>query len=472
MRRFLKSVLVTAIIVVLPAISFAENHTGINRVNALDIDVWVNKGEGATYYFGEDVAVYFRASDDCYAVIYDIDPAGNVSLLYPAEYDGDCSVRGGEVYRIPDTYDDYRLEVTGPRGKEYVYAVASYDYMESPDFIRYEFYEYGDWDYYYDDFIHTMHGERAVFVSRLNDRIVNGPYVTASTMFYIDDSYRHHRWYRHWDIEPYYVSSVWIGCNFPYAEVWIDGCYYGIAPILIPSIYIGHHWVWLYYHGYPCWQDYIYIRYGQRYYVDAKIKRRYRDYDYGRSKFKHWEFKQKKHRNDPDFIRDVVKHPVKHTEKYKHPPSRITQKYSSKHEIRQTISPEKPRKTTGSKLTRQRYESSGDKLKRKSVVDEKRDTGISKRSKDTGKKIKESRKINKKSKQSHDVKSPKNKAIKKDKKVKSNSKSIGKKQPKATNPEHIKKSNRNNSNRSISAPSVKRNVTKSTLRAPGKRGKR
>lgn len=470
MCKFLKSMIVMAVLVVLPAICLAENLTGIDKVSALDIDIWVNKGDGATYYFGEDVAVYFRTSTDCYVVVYDIDPAGNVSLLYPTEYDSDCFVHGGEVYRIPDPNDDYSLEITGPRGKEFIYAVASYDYIESPDFIRYEFYEYGDWDYYYDDFIHTMHGEMADFVARLNDRIVNGPYVTASTMFYIDDSYRHHRWYRRWYIEPYYVSSVWIGCNFPYAEVWIDGCYYGIAPILIPSIYIGHHWVWIYYNGYPCWQDYIYVRYGQRYYVDAKIKRRFGDFDYGRSKLKHWRFKQEKHRNEPDFIRDVVKHPVEHPKRLKHPPSQVMQKYSRKHEIRQVQSPKRPNEALNTEFKPRQDDSPGDKLKRKVDVDKKRDTGISRKPKDTGKSVNRSEGTIKRSKQPYSIKDSDVKIKKKA--VKTKSRPIEKKQPGAKKPEKIQKSTGKSSNRSINVPSVKRDVSKSTLRAPGKRSRK
>jgi hypothetical protein len=308
----------------------ADERYGVKRTADLTIDVWVNKSDGATYSYGEDIAVYFRASDDCYAAVYDIDPAGNVSLLFPSDYNGSCFVRGGEVYRIPDPYDDYRLEVTGPAGKEYIYAVATYQHIDPPEFIRYEFFEYGNWDSYYDDFIHSMRGEREVFAADLNDRIANGPHVSAMTMFYIDDLYRHHRWYRHWHYDPYYIGSVWIGCDFIGAEVWIDGCYYGIAPIWIPQIYIGRHWIWIYYHGYPCWQDYVYVRSGQRHYVDAKINRRYHDFDYGRRGIRDWRFKEERYRNEPDFVREADKYKSKRSRTLAEPPSRVIEKYSKR----------------------------------------------------------------------------------------------------------------------------------------------
>jgi len=337
MKKHSRNLLVIALIAVMATVAVADQKHGIGRVNNLEIDVWVNKSDGATYYFGEDVAVYFRASEDCYAVVYDIDPAGNVSLLFPSDYNSECFIRGGEVYRIPDPYDDYRLEVTGPKGKEYIYAVASPYRIDPPEFMRYESFEYGNWDSYYDDFVHTMRGEMMGFVADLNNRIVKGePYVSAQTMFFINNHYRHHSWYRYWRYDPYYIGSIWVGCNYPGAEIWIDGCYFGIAPILIPEIYIGRHWVWIYYHGYPCWQDYVYVTRGQRYYVDAKIKRNFRDFDYGRSNLKHWRFKHEKHRNDPDFIREAEKHRVKHTRPLHTPPLRIQKKYSDRVFIEKT----------------------------------------------------------------------------------------------------------------------------------------
>jgi hypothetical protein len=327
LRKFKFCVLVVLIVGMASAVSAGERF-GDRNLGDLSVDIWVNKGEASTYYYGEDVAIYFRASDDCYVVVYDIDPEGNVSLIYPADYDSDTFVRGGDVYRIPDTYDDYRLEISGPSGSEYIYAVASYNPIPAPAFIRYEYFDYGNWDSYYDDFIHSVRGERAAFVLDLNQRIAQGPYVGVSTMFYINADYRNHRWYRHWQYDPYYVGSVWVGTSFPGCEVWIDGVYFGIAPILVPEIYIGRHWIWIYYHGYPCWQDYFYVNHGQRYYVDAKIKRGYRDFDYGRGKLRTWKFDQENYRNETDFKREADQVRVKHTRPRPNPPSRIVEKYS------------------------------------------------------------------------------------------------------------------------------------------------
>jgi hypothetical protein len=311
----------------------------------LDVDIWVNKGDDANYYYGDDIAVFFEANRDAYVVVYDVDPAGNISLLFPANYDTDCFVRAGQVYRIPGADDSYRLEVNGPSGREYIYAVASYNYIRPPDFLKYAFYDYGDRGNYNDEFIYRLSGDRVEFIASLNNRIVDGPYVQSSVMLSIDDNYRHSRWYRHWRYDPYYVGSMWIGADWPGCEVWIDGCYYGIAPILIPNIYFGHHWVWMYYGGYPCWNNYVNISHGQRYYVDAKIDRRGGRFgghgDNGGGKYDHrggdkgrrWDLKQDKYRNERDFRTELVKHPSDNRTPSKQlPPSWVAEKYTQKHE--------------------------------------------------------------------------------------------------------------------------------------------
>ena len=45
----------------------------IHRPHSLNIDVWTDKGEGTVYNVGERINIYFRANDDCYVVIYNID---------------------------------------------------------------------------------------------------------------------------------------------------------------------------------------------------------------------------------------------------------------------------------------------------------------------------------------------------------------------------------------------------------------
>jgi hypothetical protein len=345
MLKQIRKLAILAILLVTASAVYAEEDSGIRRVSDPDVDLWVNKGDDASYYYGDDIAVFFETNQDAYVIVYDIDPAGNVSLLFPENYDSDCFVRAGQVIRVPGSDSDYRLEVNGPSGREYIYAVASRNYIRPPDFIKYAFYDYSNWDRYYDDFVYKVSGQRAEFVEALNNRIVDGPYVQASVTFSIDDTYRHSRWYRHWSYDPYYVGSMWVGADYPGCEVWIDGCYYGIAPMLIPDVYFGYHWVWIYYDGYPCWYNHVYVNHNQRYYVDAKIDRRdghrngYGDNDGG--KFDHrdgnggrrWDLKEDKYRNERDFKTELVKHPSDNKSPSRQlPPTWVNDKYSGKHD--------------------------------------------------------------------------------------------------------------------------------------------
>jgi len=289
-----------------------------------DIELWVNKGPNSTYYYGEDIAVYFRAEQDCYVVVYDIDPSGEVTVLFPSSPFGSTYVTAGNIYRIPDYHADFGLEVSGVSGTDYVFAYASYSYINPPDFMRYIGYEYGDPDYYDDSyFVMTVHGDIDDFVDYVSNRIARGPYTVTHAKFFIDSGYRHHVNYRYWDPDPYYVGSVWVGCDWPGAEIWIDGIYFGIAPVLIPSIYFGHHWVWVYYGGYPCYQRYFYIDGYQRYYIHVTIDERFRDYRHRRHSFRNWRFHERRYRNEDGFREKAIRARQGKTRTRSLPPSMV-----------------------------------------------------------------------------------------------------------------------------------------------------
>ena len=301
--RTMKNITLLALGIILMAGSAWADDDYWHRGNqAPDIDVWTNKGDNSTYYYGEDVAVYFRADEDCYVVVYDVDPSGEVTILYPTSLSGSSYVKADEVYRVPDYNDDFHMEVTGNSGREHIFAVASFDYINPPDFMKYIGYDYGDDDYYDADyFVVKVHGELSNFVANINARISSGSYNVAHSVFNVDTAYRHHEHYRYWDYDPYYVGSVWVGCDWPGSEVWIDGIYYGIAPVFIPRVIVGHHWVWVYYGGYPCYQRYFYVSVDRRFYIDARPDNHFHDYQYRRRAFHGWVFDEKKYRNENGF---------------------------------------------------------------------------------------------------------------------------------------------------------------------------
>jgi hypothetical protein len=242
----------------------------------LDIEVWVDKGEGATYHPGERIKVYFKASRDCYVVIYDIDTKGYVNLLYPSDGEDDYYVEGGRTYRIPDRFDDYDLTVDGPEGTEYVQAVASFDPIALPNFPGLS----EKYDYDGEIYAYRLDGEDPFeFMETINREIVSDDYASDVCIFNVE--YEHPRWY-YWPREVYVdrpLDVVLGGAYFGYpwdVEVWIDGVFYGITPITIPYLVVGRHWVTFWYSGCWIWRDWVWIERHHTVRVWAHCDHRYR----------------------------------------------------------------------------------------------------------------------------------------------------------------------------------------------------
>lgn len=216
--------------------------------NDLEIRVWTNKADGKSFGQGEHIIVYFQANRDCYVTIYDLDTDGDINLLFPLEYNDPCYVEGGRLYTIPDYYDDFELVVQGPPGDEYIQAVASLDPFDVPAWPS-KFYKY---DEYY-----PLHEDRDAvdFLNYVNHRYF--PLDNCSARCSVDQTHFEVR--RNWDYDwddyygtrpnyydnYYYDPWGWCGTvyiGYPYgAAIYIDGWFYGYAPLFIPRIYVGWH---------------------------------------------------------------------------------------------------------------------------------------------------------------------------------------------------------------------------------------
>jgi hypothetical protein len=242
----------------------------------LDVKVWVDKGEGATYHPGDDIKVYFRTSRDCYVVIYDIDTRGYVSLLYPTEGEDDSYVEGGRVYRIPDNFDEYDLTIDGPNGIEYITAVASLEPIDYPNFP-------GANSEDEEVYAYKLDGEDPFeFMQDINREITSYDYASDVCIFNVE--YQHPQWY-YWP-QVVYVDRpgdlVCGGAYFDYpwgVEVWIDGVFYGMTPILIPSLVVGRHYCSFWYHGGWIWRDWFHVRHDYNIRVRSDCWDRYRYVD-------------------------------------------------------------------------------------------------------------------------------------------------------------------------------------------------
>jgi hypothetical protein len=149
-----------------------------SRDAALRVDVWTDRGEGAVYNPGDDIAVYFHASDDCWLTIYDIDTEGRVRMLFP-QYPDDGFIYGGMTYRIPDYYDRVTMRASGPRGVEYIHAVATREPRVFRRAIRERRYELD---------VDPIADDPFVAINTINARLLTPYYIhaTATTSFFIE----------------------------------------------------------------------------------------------------------------------------------------------------------------------------------------------------------------------------------------------------------------------------------------------
>ena len=243
-------------LIALPAIGAQaeekEYRPGAIQQNDLSIDVWVDNEDGV-YYEGESITIFFHATRDCFVAIYSLDTRGQINLLYPTNPWDNGYVYGGEVYAIPADHEEYELVVTGPEGLEYIQAVASLEEMNIPEWyegtsLRADNYENDE------NFLDRINGR--YFTCRWDNqsRTFDRTTVYVKTPhYYYKPVYTPRDWYDY----PQY-SMVYI--DYPFgAEIYIDGIYFGIAPLWIPRVMIGWHWVTIYdRYGY-CWEDHIHF---------------------------------------------------------------------------------------------------------------------------------------------------------------------------------------------------------------------
>ncbi len=238
----------------------------------LDVEIWTDDDE---YYDGENISIQFRANKDCYVVIYNIDTRGNVNLLYPSDQWDDDKIERDRIYRIPNSQDDYDLTVRGPEGIEYIQVVASRTPIRIPD-----------WD---NGFDMVATGDPLDFLDYIN-AVYFGCDDGCSlafdmTLFTVsewqEEYYRpvHNYYHNDWNMcGMIYIDYPWGG------SVYIDGVYWGIAPLFIPRIYYGWHYVTIYdSYGY-CWEDRVNVFRRKSVVLDntiiktrAGVKSKYRD---------------------------------------------------------------------------------------------------------------------------------------------------------------------------------------------------
>ena len=121
--------------------------TGISK-GGLKVELTTTRGERRPlYHKGEHIRFLIRLNRSAWVYLFDLDPKGNATLLYPVDENGRLA-RGGQCGSLPQAGTplvlpedgcSYDLVVTEPYGRDRVWAVASESPLEFPVDLK------GDW---------------------------------------------------------------------------------------------------------------------------------------------------------------------------------------------------------------------------------------------------------------------------------------------------------------------------------------
>ncbi|MBP7582641.1 MAG: DUF4384 domain-containing protein [Spirochaetes bacterium] len=97
----------------------------------IDLCFWMEKRDGGkitgadgrgTSRIGSSVSLHFRSSADGYLTVVDIQPGGEVVLLYPNDFTPSNRISACRDYSLPSKDDEYEITVTEPAGEDTVVA--------------------------------------------------------------------------------------------------------------------------------------------------------------------------------------------------------------------------------------------------------------------------------------------------------------------------------------------------------------
>ena len=115
----------------------------LGSAEPVEARVWLDRGEEPLLQRGDQVRVYYRATQDAYVAIFHIDTDGTATLAFPHSPDEDHYVRGGRDYRLLFPRSPYWYVDDQP-GMGYYFAVASPERFDFSSF-RFSHYDRG-WD--------------------------------------------------------------------------------------------------------------------------------------------------------------------------------------------------------------------------------------------------------------------------------------------------------------------------------------
>lgn len=244
----------------------------------LEVDVWLDRGDGGVYNSDDAMIVYFEVNRPSYVTVYNIDTEGYVRILYPYYPGMDNYVAGHEIYSVPGSGFEMALYVDEPIGMGYIEAVAS----ERP--------------FHLDEWSFMSQSYEPVEGVELMRRIIDDPFLSMVEINHEILSFPDELIYDD-DFVVYYVEEIPYEPTYISSDFYVGSYYYDAYCYSYPSYYAGAYnywycddfWYWGYY--YPLVYYYPYAYYGHYAY--------YGPYDY----YAHYDHHPYSYRGEPRYSR-------------------------------------------------------------------------------------------------------------------------------------------------------------------------
>ena len=231
-----------------PALADAGSGKVAYADQTLRVNIWHDKNEGDIYRRGEPVRVHFETNADAYAVVYQINAEGKVTILWPRSRYDDGFVFGNHHYQLPVSGAPQIL-VANEEGVEYVEAIVSsypfdlrileLDFHHEQGDENYEFYVAGDPFLALNEVNYTVTG-----LEDASDYVV-----TNFTSYYVHQRVDHPRYlcqqcHDYGTYQPYHdTCSLSVHFDFGWYNNWWGS--FGYYPLYYyPAYYYVDPWCW------------------------------------------------------------------------------------------------------------------------------------------------------------------------------------------------------------------------------------
>jgi TolB-like protein len=90
--------------------------------SSFKVKVWTNKNE---YQIGDKLVFSVMAEENGYLTLLDVNPKGNVTVIFPNQFHRDNYIRSGVTYQVPSPQYGFEFNVGAPAGLERVKAIVT-----------------------------------------------------------------------------------------------------------------------------------------------------------------------------------------------------------------------------------------------------------------------------------------------------------------------------------------------------------